>query len=108
MTYTPWASWGMGLLHGIGAETPTQVLIFAAAAGAGNTIESVGLLVSFAAGVLVSNTFVAAVSTVGFRGLVQRRRVYLALSVLTVFLSLSVGMLFLLGQSGSLPPMAGG
>jgi hypothetical protein len=62
-----------------------------------------GLLVWFAAGVLVSNTFVAAVSTVGLRGLAQRRRVYLALSVLTAFLSLSVGTLFLLRRSGSLP-----
>jgi hypothetical protein len=108
MSYTPWAALGIGGLHGVGAETPTQVLVFAAAAGASGTIQSVGLLVCFAAGVLASNTAVAVASTIGFRGLVQRRSVYVTLSVVMAFLSLSVGIVFLLGQSGSLPPIIGG
>ena len=42
VNYGRGTSFGVGMLHGIGAETPTQVLIFLAAAGAGGV--AVGLL----------------------------------------------------------------
>src|SRR5262249_23171057 len=37
-TYGRRTAFGIGMLHGIGAETPTQVLVFAAAAGASGAV----------------------------------------------------------------------
>jgi hypothetical protein len=108
ITYGNRSAVGIGMLHGIGAETPTQVLVFAAAANAGGRAASVGLLFCFIAGLLVSNTFVAAASTYGFMGL-SRRPIFLsALSYTTALFSLVVGMLFLFGKSATLPALFGG
>jgi len=38
--YAPRTAFGIGMIHGIGAETPTQVLIFVAAAGAGGKMST--------------------------------------------------------------------
>lgn len=108
ITYTSWSSVGIGMLHGVGAETPTQVLIFAAAASAGGTPTSIGLLACFIVGILAANTVVAAASTYGFNGLARRPAVVLVLSVVTAAVSLVVGMLFVLGRSASLPGILAG
>ena len=56
----------VGALHGIGAETPTQILLFLAAARAGGTAIGVALLLCFIVGLLASNTVVALTATFGF------------------------------------------
>jgi ABC-type nickel/cobalt efflux system permease component RcnA len=95
LTYGAWSAVGIGLLHGIGAETPTQVLVFAAAANAGGTGASVGVLLSFIVGLLAANTVVAATSTYGFRALADRRWPMIVLSIITATFSLVVGTVLL-------------
>lgn len=107
-TYGTWSSFGVGLLHGVGAETPTQVVVFAAAANASGRPASIGLLVCFVAGLLVSNSVVAAASTFGFARVVGNRVVTATLAAVTVVFSLAVGTLLLLGEAAVLPPMLGG
>ena len=99
---------GVGLLHGVGAETPTQVLLFAAAANASGRPTSIALLGCFVVGLLVSNTVVAAASTFGLRRLLAHRYVGLGLAVVTATFSLVVGSLLLSGHSAALPPILGG
>ena len=101
--YGTWSSFGIGLLHGIGAETPTQVVVFAAAAHATGRPTSVGLLLCFVAGLLASNTLVAATSTFGFSRVVGHRAVMTTIAVVTAAFSLTVGTLLLLGQGAVLP-----
>jgi high-affinity nickel-transport protein len=108
MRYSGWSSFGVGLLHGVGAETPTQVVVFAAAANASGRPASIGLLLCFVVGLLVSNSLVAAASTFGFARVVGNRVVTAALAVVTVAFSLGVGTLLLLGEGAVLPPMLGG
>jgi hypothetical protein len=108
ITYGGRSSFGIGLLHGIGAETPTQVLVFAAAAHASGRPTSIGILVCFVAGVLASNSLVAAASTFGFNRVVGNRLVTASLAVVTVAFSLTVGTLLLLGEGAALPAMLGG
>ena len=108
MRYGGWSSFGVGLLHGVGAETPTQVVVFAAAANASGRPASIGLLLCFVVGLLVSNSLVAAASTFGFARVVGNRIVTATLAAITVAFSLSVGTLLLVGEGAVLPPMLGG
>jgi high-affinity nickel-transport protein len=98
---------GIGALHGIGAETPTQVIVFAGAAGATGPVAGVCILVSFIIGLLVSNTAVAAAATFGSITSTRRFPVYVAISVLTAVFSLAVGALFLVGRGDLLPSILG-
>ena len=98
----------VGMIHGVGAETPTQVLIFLAAAEAGGRGAGVVLLGCFLAGVVSSNTAIALASTYGFLRASRDFRLYVAVSVLTATFSLAIGTLFLLGRSTLLPAIFGG
>ena len=98
----------VGMIHGIGAETPTQVLIFLTAAGAGGKGTGVLLLVCFLIGLVASNSVVALASTFGFLGAARNFRIYATVSVLTAAFSLVIGTLFLFGQSTLLPTLFGG
>jgi len=108
MNYGRGTALAIGMIHGVGAETPTQVLIFVAAAGAGGTGAGVLLLGCFIAGLLTSNSVVALASTFGFLGAARNWKLYLTVSVLTASFSLVVGTIFLLGKSTLLPAMFGG
>ena len=81
------SAFGVGMIHGIGAETPTQVLIFLAAADAGGKGSGLLLLGCFLIGLLSSHTVVAVAGT--FLGATQNFRVYAAVSIVTAAFSLS-------------------
>ena len=108
LNYGRATAFGVGMIHGVGAETPTQVLIFATAAGAGGRAAGVAVLVCFMIGLLASNTTVALASTFGFLNATKNWRAYLTLSVITGVFSLVVGTLFLFGHSTLLPTIFGG
>lgn len=108
ISYGSRSSFGIGLLHGVGAETPTQLLLFAAAAQASGRPSSIGLLVCFVVGLIAANTLVAAASTLGFQGVLRHRLVASVLASATAVFSLVVGSLLLLGRSMTLPTILGG
>lgn len=97
------ASVGVGMLHGVGAETPTQVLIFLAAAQAGGVAAGMAVLVLFLIGVFASNTLIVLLSVYGFRSARRRRRLQVGLGVATAVVSLVVGTLFAMGSEDVLP-----
>jgi hypothetical protein len=103
--YGPGTAFGVGVIHGIGAETGTQVLIIAAVGGAASQGLGVMMLVAFVAGLLLSNTLVAALSSLGFLSASRTRNLYLAVGCLTAVFSLVVGTCFLLGWSDRLPDL---
>ncbi|GBC87632.1 High-affinity nickel transport protein [bacterium HR12] len=108
MNYGAGTSFVVGTIHGIGAETPTQVLIFLAATGVGGTAVGVLLLLVFLAGLLTSNTGIALAATYGFLAAGKSWRLYVAVAVVTGIFSLTVGSLFLLGRGTLLPAFFGG
>lgn len=108
LRYGSWSSFGIGLLHGVGAETPTQLLVFAAAASADGRATSMGLLLCFLVGLLASNTLVAGASTLGFRGVLRHRAVAASLAGVTALFSLIVGTMLLLGRTPAIPGLLGG
>jgi high-affinity nickel-transport protein len=98
----------VGMLHGVGAETPTQILIFTAAAGAGGKGAGIAVLVSFIVGLVVSNSIITAGSAFGFLEASRNFAVYATVAVLTGFFSLVIGVLFVLGKDSVLPAFFSG
>jgi len=106
--YSAASALGIGALHGIGAETPTQVVIFVGAAGTTGAGAGVLLLAFFIVGLLASNTVVAATATLGFFQSSRRFPVYAMFSAITAAVSLVIGTLFVLGRGDILPAILGG
>ncbi len=95
---------GIGVLHGLGAETPSQLVLFLLAANLGGTSRGVAGLLCFIGGLLVMNTVMTASASGLFAGAAQRPRVQGAVTLLTAAYSFAVGILFVFGASDKLPP----
>jgi cytochrome c biogenesis protein CcdA len=108
MNYSRWTALGVGMIHGIGAETPTQVLVFLAAAGAGGQVAGIIVLAAFIVGLLASNSLITLGSTFGFLGASKNFPLYAAVAVITGIFSLVIGAIFLLGKTTVLPALFGG
>ena len=105
--YGKMTSYAVGMLHGVGAETASQVLVLLAAARAGNGLGEI-LLVVFILGLLTSNTGIALASTVGYLNAARGFGVYAFVAVVTGTFSLAIGLLFVLGKASLLPAIFGG
>jgi len=101
------SAFGVGALHGIGAETPTQVVLFLAAAGAGGVSAGLLVLVIFLTGLVLSNTMITVLATFGFQRVANRARLYVTMGAVTAVLSLIVGSVLLFGQDTLLPALIG-
>lgn len=104
--YGPRTAFGVGVVHGIGAETGSQALLLAGVAGAsGDASRGVLILAAFTIGLLVSNSLVAFVTATGFIGAQRLRTVYVALGLVAGVLSLYIGVLFVFGLGTALPDL---
>lgn len=108
MNYGTGTSLAVGALHGVGAETPTQVLIFLAAAGAGGALIGVITLAVFLVGLFAANSALALLSASGFLAAGRNFAVYATVSVFTAVASLLLGASFVLGRDAWLPLFFGG
>lgn len=99
------SSFCIGMLHGIGAETGTQVLLIAAIGGAASRGLGMAMLISFIAGLLASNTIVAIAGITGFNSSAKIKPLYLTAGALTCIFSLIVGTYFVTGQADALPDL---
>ena len=95
----------VGLLHGTGAETPTQVALFAAAGASGSTGTAALILGAFVAGLVVADLGIAAAWLSGVLGSRRAPRVQIALGAVTGLASLTLGLLILTGQSAIVPEL---
>jgi hypothetical protein len=99
------AAFGIGLIHGIGAETGTQALIIATAVGATSKSVAIAALLCFVVGLLISNSFVTVTSTFGFVSATRRQTIYVAAGAVAAVFSLVVGLVFLNASTGILPDL---
>lgn len=96
----------IGVVHGLGAETPSQLMVFLLAANLGGVARGFIGLGVFIAGLLAMNTLMTAMAA-GFFGFSSRRpRFQHFLTALTAIYSLIVGAIFLFGSAGSLPALS--
>ena len=91
------AAIGVGMLHGIGAETPTQVLLFASAAGAASTLGGVAVLTAFVTGLVVSNLIVSLIAARGMGSPERWPRVYTGVALAFALFSLWIGTGYVVG-----------
>jgi hypothetical protein len=122
----------VGVIHGFGAETPTQLLLFLMAANLGGTLAGMMGLLMFIVGLLVMNTLMCAAAA-GLFSLDKLRAVLVplgpspnaasrglnsglawisanalpGLTLLTSAYSIVVGAVFLLGVADKLPSLTG-
>lgn len=103
--YGPKTAFGVGMIHGVGAETGSQALLLASAAGATTALTGTLILAAFTVGLLISNSLVAAFSVFGFVSSATRRNVYVVVGVIAGVFSLVVGAFFVTGQGAELPDL---
>jgi high-affinity nickel-transport protein len=102
--YGPKTAFGVGMIHGIGAETGSQALLIAGVAGV-TGVKGVVILLAFVVGLLASNTLVAVVSASGFIGAQRMRTVYVIVGAFAGIASLIIGVLFIGGLGTVLPDL---
>lgn len=91
------SSYILGTIHGIGAETPTQILLFTTAAGVGGVLGTL-LLLAFVIGLLISNSIILILSLLGFIQARKNSNFYSFLGLLAGGVSLFVGIMILIGR----------
>jgi hypothetical protein len=102
--YGPKTAFGVGMIHGIGAETGSQALLIAGVAGVTGATGIV-VLAAFIVGLLISNTLVAVVSASGFIGAQRMRTVYVVVGAVAGTASLVIGLVFIGGLGTVLPDL---
>jgi high-affinity nickel-transport protein len=97
----------VGVIHGLGAETPTQILLFLMAANLGGTGAGLLGLLMFILGLLVMNTLMCASAAGLFSATLSHPNALRALTLATSVYSIIVGAIFLVGSAGKLPSLIG-
>jgi hypothetical protein len=97
----------VGVIHGLGAETPTQLMLFLMAANLGGTAAGLLGLLMFIVGLLVMNTLMCASAAGLFTSSLARPNALRALTLVTSAYSIVVGVVFLLGAADKLPSLTG-
>lgn len=88
---------GIGVLHGVGIESPTQIAVFTASTAVGGTAAAAVLLMAWVVGLIVANGILAVAA--GF-GLLQAERyfaLYAAVAVVVAVLSMVMGAVLIAG-----------
>jgi high-affinity nickel-transport protein len=98
-------AFGVGVIHGIGAETGTQVLLIAAIGGASSEGLGFPMMLAFIVGLLISNSIVVLITATGFIASRVRERLYVVIGVVAGTFSLVIGAVFLFGLEASLPSL---
>lgn len=104
-SYGPRTAFGVGMIHGVGAETGTQVLLIASIAGVGNNGLGVLMLAAFLVGLVLSNGAVAVLTASGFITAARQIRIYVAIGSLAGVFSLVIGAYFLFDLAHTLPDL---
>jgi high-affinity nickel-transport protein len=98
-------AFGVGVIHGIGAETITQVVLLGTIAAAASEGLGIPALIAFIVGLLISNSIVVLITATGFIASRIRERLYVVIGVVAGTFSLVVGAIFLFGLDAQLPSL---
>jgi len=93
----------IGIIHGIGAETPSQLLLFAAATGSGSISSGIMTVVAFAFGLFVSHFFIVMASLFGISRIIGKPKVFRAFGIAASLYSIGLGILYIAGAGNWLP-----
>lgn len=105
LTYTGQIAFGIGTIHGLGAETPSQLALFLLATNLGGPARGIAGMSMFLAGLLVMNTLMTASASGLFQGTAPHPKALRWIAGMTAIYSFAVGCVFILGASGILPAL---
>ncbi len=100
------ASYIIGMIHGIGAETPSQMMLFALAITAGVTNRTelgAVIIVLFSLGLVITNTLMGALGAYGYIKSSGRQKLYRSAAFVSGSFSMVIGILFLTGGISHFP-----
>ena len=103
LNYTGPVAFGVGVIHGLGAETPSQLALFLLAANLGGVGKGIGGMAMFIGGLLIMNTLMTASACGLFKFSAMQPGVMRFFIGLTAVYSFVVGCIFLLGSANQLP-----
>jgi high-affinity nickel permease len=95
----------IGMLHGIGAETPSQLMLFFLTANLGGTSRGMMGLAAFAVGLVAMNALMTATMGGAFSAGGHHPRIYRAIAWTGAVYSCGIGLIFLFGISDRLPAL---
>jgi high-affinity nickel-transport protein len=104
--YTGKSVFLIGLLHGIGAETPSQLGLFFLTKTLGGTSRGLVGLMAFALGLVAMNAFMTATMGGAFKASGHHPRFYQLIAWTGAAYSCIIGLIFLLGISSQLPALS--
>ncbi len=93
---------GIGALHGVGFESPTQIALFVASTSMVGLVDGLALLAVWVVGLVVANAFLAALASFGLLQAERNFGVYAGIAVTVGVISIVMGMLFLFGSPPSI------
>lgn len=88
---------GIGMLHGVGIESPTQIAVFVASSAVAGVGFGLLLLATWVAGLIVANAVLALVAGAGLLNAERSFPIYAGLAVVVSVLSIGLGALYLFG-----------
>jgi high-affinity nickel-transport protein len=95
----------IGVIHGVGAETPSQLALFFIAANLGGTMHGLLGLGAFALGLVAMNTLMTATLGGAFGTSGKRPVFYKLIGWTGAVYSLAIGVIFLFGLTNLLPQL---
>jgi len=96
-TYGRGTATGIGMLHGVGIESPTQIAIFVASTAAAGVGFGLMLLGTWVLGLIIANAFLALLAGAGLLNAERSFPVYATLAALVGVASLALGVLYIAG-----------
>ncbi len=86
---------GIGMLHGVGVESPTQIAVFVASTSIGGKGLGLVLLLGWVVGLVIANSGLALLAGAGLLKPDRNFAIYATLAVVVAVLSIAMGTLFL-------------
>jgi len=104
--YTGKSVFTIGVLHGVGAETPSQLALFFLTANLGGTSRGMLGLAAFALGLVAMNALMTASMGGAFKASGHHPRFYHVIAWTGAVYSFGIGLIFLFGISDRLPTLS--
>ncbi|MGI9595208.1 MAG: hypothetical protein ACR2QK_03555 [Acidimicrobiales bacterium] len=96
---------GIGLLHGVGFESPTQIAVFVASTSLVGAWAGFGLLLAWVLGLIIANSLLAGLAAYGLLGAERNFVIYATIAAFVGVASLAMGTMMLIGVDSVLPAL---
>ncbi len=89
------AAAGIGVLHGVGVESPTQIAVFVASTSVVGWSAGLAILAAWCLGLIVANAGLAALAALGLLEARRNFTIYATVAVVVAIGSIAMGLLYL-------------